>query len=39
MEHVRENARALELRLSSEDLADLDRAFPPPDGPEPLETL
>ncbi|RAS69969.1 diketogulonate reductase-like aldo/keto reductase [Lentzea atacamensis] len=38
-EHVRENAAALSLRLSSEDLADLDRAFPPPDGPEPLAML
>ncbi|MFD4636799.1 aldo/keto reductase [Lentzea sp. NPDC058436] len=39
VEHVRENARALELRLSPEDLADLDRAFPPPGGPSPLEML
>ncbi|HEX8866639.1 MAG TPA: aldo/keto reductase [Lentzea sp.] len=37
--HVRENAAALSLRLSSEDLAELDRAFPPPRGPEPLEML
>lgn len=37
--HVRENAAALSLRLSSADLAELDRAFPPPDGPEPLEML
>ena len=37
--HVRENALASELRLSSEDLADLDRAFPGPDGPEPLAML
>jgi diketogulonate reductase-like aldo/keto reductase len=29
-EHVRENRGALELRLTSHDLADLDRAFPPP---------
>ncbi|SER02486.1 Aldo/keto reductase [Lentzea xinjiangensis] len=39
VEHVRENALALELRLSPEDLADLDRAFPPPAGPRPLEML
>ncbi|MEU0881360.1 aldo/keto reductase [Lentzea sp. NPDC005914] len=39
VDHVRENARAVELRLSPEDLADLDRAFPPPDGPEPLEMI
>ncbi|MCX2950405.1 aldo/keto reductase [Lentzea sp. NEAU-D7] len=38
-DHVRENARALELRLSPEDLADLDSAFPPPDGPSPLAML
>jgi len=37
--HVRENAAALSLRLSSEDLAELDRAFPPPSGPSPLAML
>jgi diketogulonate reductase-like aldo/keto reductase len=36
-EHVRENRAALELELSREDLATLDAAFPPPDGPKPLE--
>jgi diketogulonate reductase-like aldo/keto reductase len=30
--HVRENFGALELQLSDQDLADLDRAFPPPKG-------
>jgi diketogulonate reductase-like aldo/keto reductase len=30
LEHVRENRGALDLRLTSDDLADLDRAFPPP---------
>jgi diketogulonate reductase-like aldo/keto reductase len=34
-EHVVENRRALDLTLSDEDLARLDRAFPPPTGPEP----
>jgi len=34
--HVRENRAALELRLAPEDLAELDRAFPPPAGPSPL---
>ncbi len=29
-EHVRENLGALDLKLSEQDLADLDRAFPPP---------
>jgi diketogulonate reductase-like aldo/keto reductase len=37
--HVRENAAAVSLRLSEEDFAELDRAFPPPEGPEPLEML
>jgi diketogulonate reductase-like aldo/keto reductase len=31
-EHVRENLGALDLKLTEEDLADLDRAFPPPKG-------
>ncbi|HEV7366682.1 MAG TPA: aldo/keto reductase [Gemmatimonadales bacterium] len=38
-EHVRENRAALEVRLTDQDLAELDRAFPPPDGPRPLEML
>jgi diketogulonate reductase-like aldo/keto reductase len=37
--HVRENRAALELRLTAQDLAALDRAFPPPTGPQPLEML
>ena len=39
VEHVRENRAALELRLTAEDLAELDAAFPPPNGPRPLEIL
>ena len=31
-EHVRENLGALDLKLTQQDLADLDRAFPPPKG-------
>ncbi|MBV8889298.1 MAG: aldo/keto reductase [Alphaproteobacteria bacterium] len=31
-QHVRENRGALDLELSAEDLAALDRAFPPPKG-------
>jgi diketogulonate reductase-like aldo/keto reductase len=31
-EHVQENFGALELQLTDEDLADLDKAFPPPKG-------
>jgi diketogulonate reductase-like aldo/keto reductase len=36
-EHVRENARALELQLDNEDLKLLDEEFPPPRGPAPLD--
>ena len=38
-EHVRENAAAAELNLSGADLADLDRAFPPPTKKKRLEML
>ena len=38
-EHVGENREALDLRLTAEDLAALDRAFPPPAGPRPLEMI
>ena len=37
--HVRENHGALDIRFTEGDLAELDRAFPPPDGPRPLEML
>ncbi|MBI4207771.1 MAG: aldo/keto reductase [Betaproteobacteria bacterium] len=37
--HVRENRGALDLRLTRRDFAELDRAFPPPGGPRPLEML
>jgi diketogulonate reductase-like aldo/keto reductase len=37
--HVHENRAALDLRLTDEDLAALDRAFPPPTAPQPLELL
>lgn len=36
--HVRENHGALDVALTAEDLAELDRAFPPPTGSEPLDT-
>lgn len=39
LEHVRENRKSLEVQLTAQDLADLDRAFPPPKGPRPLELL
>lgn len=35
-EHVRENRGALDVRLTPRDLADLDKAFPPPDRKQPL---
>jgi diketogulonate reductase-like aldo/keto reductase len=38
-EHVEENRAALDLRLTEQDLATLDRAFPPPTGPRPLEMI
>jgi diketogulonate reductase-like aldo/keto reductase len=38
-EHVAENRAALDLRLSSEDFAALEDAFPPPRGPRPLEVI
>lgn len=37
--HVRANRAAADLHLTPEDLAELDREFPPPNGPTPLEVL
>jgi diketogulonate reductase-like aldo/keto reductase len=37
--HVRENQAALNIRLTSQDLADLDRAFPPPACKQPLAII
>jgi len=37
--HVRDNAKAADIVLTEEDLADIDRAFPPPRRDVPLETL
>lgn len=39
VEHVRENAAARELKLTAEDLAELDRAWPPPKSKRPLEMI
>jgi diketogulonate reductase-like aldo/keto reductase len=39
LDHVRENAAALDLALSRDDLAALDRAFPPPKGKTALDML
>jgi diketogulonate reductase-like aldo/keto reductase len=36
-DRIRENRAAVDLDLTEEDLADLDAAFPPPDGLRPLE--
>jgi diketogulonate reductase-like aldo/keto reductase len=37
--HVRDNHAALELELGADDLAELDRAFPPPQRPTPLAMI
>ena len=39
LEHVRENLGALDLKLTDDDLATLDRAFPPPKGRSSLGML
>jgi diketogulonate reductase-like aldo/keto reductase len=39
LEHVRENRGALKLRLSTADIDELDRAFPPPRKRTPLEMI
>ena len=39
LDHVRENRAALDLELSKAALAELDKAFPPPRGVQPLEVL
>jgi diketogulonate reductase-like aldo/keto reductase len=38
-DHVKANRAAADLTLTPEDLAALDKAFPPPSGPRPLEML
>jgi diketogulonate reductase-like aldo/keto reductase len=37
--HIRENRAAVDIRLTEEDFAELDRAFPPPTGKRPLEMI
>jgi diketogulonate reductase-like aldo/keto reductase len=37
--HVRDNARSIDTKLTKEDLADLDQEFPPPKSQEPLPML
>jgi diketogulonate reductase-like aldo/keto reductase len=38
-QRTQENAAAANIQLTSQDHADLDAAFPPPSGPEALDTL
>jgi diketogulonate reductase-like aldo/keto reductase len=38
-ERLQENLGALKIRLTPKQLAELDRIFPPPNGPQPLEML
>ena len=35
-DHVRDNARSIEIKLTNEDLAEFDQEFPPPKSKEPL---
>jgi diketogulonate reductase-like aldo/keto reductase len=37
--HVHDNLRSIEIKLTNEDLADLDREFPPPKSKKPLPML
>lgn len=37
--HVEENHGAISLKLTAQDLADIDRAYPPPTAPQPLEMI
>ena len=39
LEHVRQNHAALEVKLTDQDLTELDAAFPPPDAPKALEMI
>jgi diketogulonate reductase-like aldo/keto reductase len=38
-QHIRENRAALDIELTPEDLAKLDKSFPPPKRKTPLEML
>jgi diketogulonate reductase-like aldo/keto reductase len=37
--HVRDNACSLKMKLTKEDLTDLDREFPPPKSKRPLPVV
>jgi len=38
-EHVRENAGAIDIKLSARDLQEIDRGMPPPTEPHSLEMI
>jgi diketogulonate reductase-like aldo/keto reductase len=38
-EHVRDNAQSIEIKLTEDDLAELDREFPPPRSKKSLPML
>ncbi|MFZ9136639.1 MAG: hypothetical protein ACO21E_02210, partial [Hylemonella sp.] len=38
-QHLRENAQALHMQLTPDQLAELDQLFAPPRGPQALEVL
>ena len=38
-DHVRQNRAALDIALGADELVALDKAFPPPSGPQPLAML
>ena len=38
-QHVRDNARSINIKLTKEDLAELDREFPPPKSKKSLPML
>ena len=37
--HVRQNARSIDIKLTEEDFAELDREFPPPKSKKALPIL
>jgi diketogulonate reductase-like aldo/keto reductase len=37
--HVRDNARSIEIELTEKDQAEIDREFPPPRSKQPLPML
>lgn len=39
LKHLNENLKALDINLAPQDLQDIDRAFPPPKAPVPLEMI